>query len=172
MTLLTKSFWYMQFHIYSRQRIKQVLLGSCSIGGYGKVMQIAVLFLVLVVVIILQLFLYWRLVSQLFPVYLQPNCNCFWAKWKQQRLFISAGESYVWYWWAIVFHPHRTDNQNYYESNQRYILFTKYEKILLCWIRTNFPIVDMNRPRRWLCDRACKWGEECTWNCWERNSQG
>ncbi|KAK9946736.1 hypothetical protein M0R45_012183 [Rubus argutus] len=24
------------FHIYSRQRIKQVLLGSCPIGGYGK----------------------------------------------------------------------------------------------------------------------------------------
>lgn len=48
MNLLTNSFWYMQFHIYSRQRIKQVLLGSCSIGGYGKVMQIAVFF-----------FLYW-----------------------------------------------------------------------------------------------------------------
>lgn len=113
---------YMQFHIYSRQRIKQVLLGSCSTGGYGKVKQMTLFFpfIVLVVLIILQLLLYRRFASQLFLFFciLQTNCDCFWAMWKQQRVLISAGKGYVWYWWAIFLHIHITDGQNYNETNQ------------------------------------------------------
>lgn len=36
----------------------------------------------------------------------------------------------------------------------------------------NRRICNMNRPWRWLCDWACKWGEEGTWNCGEGNSEG